>query len=81
MENSAEQLIKNVLKKLETEPVDERVQLYEVLANFMPNEEASDRLRKCSEELRQIDLKIQSLKSFFFIRDKHENYKPSDWIF
>ena len=76
MKNSAEQIIKYVLKKLETEHVEERVQLYEVLAHFMPNDEASNRLRQCSEELRQIDLKIQSLKSFFFIRDKHENYDP-----
>lgn len=77
MENSAEKLIKYVLKKLETEPVEERVQLYEVLADFMPNDEAGQRLRRCSEELRQIDLKIQSLKSFFFLTDqnKDEEYK------
>ncbi len=76
MEDSAEKLIKNVLKKLETEPVEERVQLYDVLAKFMPNEDASAKLQQCSEELRQVDLKIQSLKSFFFLTNKHENYEP-----
>ncbi|UPA28270.1 MAG: hypothetical protein LW808_003120 [Verrucomicrobiota bacterium] len=76
MENSAEQLIKYVLKKLETEPVEKRVELYDVLASFMPDETTSVQLRKCSEELRQIDLKLQSLKSFFFIRDTHENSEP-----
>jgi hypothetical protein len=75
MENSAEKLIKYVLEKLETEPVEERVQLYNVLANFMPDEEACTKLRQCSEELRQIDLKIQSLKSFFFLTNKHEKYE------
>lgn len=73
MENAAEQLVRYVLKKLETEPVEERVKLYDILATFMPDESASGQLRRCTEELRQIDLKIQSLKSFFFIRDRNEN--------
>ncbi|MDR1366639.1 MAG: hypothetical protein LBJ13_01890 [Puniceicoccales bacterium] len=75
MESSAEKLIKYVLEKLEAEPVEERVRLYDVLAGFMPDEEASSKLRECSEELRQIDLKIQGLKSFFFLTNKHENYE------
>jgi hypothetical protein len=73
MENSAEKLIKYVLEKLETESVEKRVCLYDALACIMPDEEAGSKLRECSEELRQIDLKIQSLKSFFFLTNKHEN--------
>ncbi|MDR2200816.1 MAG: hypothetical protein LBN94_01770 [Puniceicoccales bacterium] len=74
MENAAEKLIAYVLTKLETEPVAERIKLYNVLADFVPNEEASSRLRQYTEELEQIDLKFQRIKALLFLK-KHENYE------
>ncbi|MDR1435572.1 MAG: hypothetical protein LBI77_04180 [Puniceicoccales bacterium] len=66
MENAAEKLIQYVLTKLETEPVSERVKLYHILADFVPNEEASVQIRQYAEELQKIDLKFQRIKSLFF---------------
>jgi hypothetical protein len=66
MENAAEKLIEYVLTKLETESVLERVKFYNILADFVPNEEASVQLRQYAEELQKIDLKFQRIKSLFF---------------
>ncbi|MDR1591115.1 MAG: hypothetical protein LBR92_03955 [Puniceicoccales bacterium] len=72
MDNDTRKLIEYVLTKLEKEPVAERVQFYDILANFLPNEEASVRLRKYSEELQRIDFEFQRIKSLFFLTNKNE---------
>ncbi|MDR2807311.1 MAG: hypothetical protein LBB11_04135 [Puniceicoccales bacterium] len=74
MENTAKKLIEYVLTKLEKESVQERIELYNILADFLPHEEASARLRQYAEELQQIDLKCRHIKSFF-LTNQHENYE------
>jgi hypothetical protein len=72
MDNATRKLIEYVLTKLETEPVAERVKLYNILADFLPSEEASSRLRKYNEELQRIDFEFQRIKSLFFLTNKNE---------
>jgi hypothetical protein len=72
MENATRKLIEYVLTKLETEPVAERIKLYNILADFLPSEEASVRLRKYNEELQRIDFEFQRIKSLFFLTNKNE---------
>jgi hypothetical protein len=75
MDNTTTKLIEYVLTKLETEPVAKRVKLYDILADFLPNEEASLRLRKYSKELQRIDLELQRIKALFFLTNKNENHE------
>jgi hypothetical protein len=75
MDNSTTKLIEYVLTKLETEPVAERVKFYNILADFLPNEEASLCLRKYNKELQRIDFELQRIKALFFLTNKNENYE------
>jgi hypothetical protein len=75
MDNTTPKLIEYVLTKLETEPVAKRIQLYDVLADLLPNEEASLRLKKYSKELQRIDLELQRIKALFFLTSKNENHE------
>jgi hypothetical protein len=70
--NATRKLMEYILTKLETEPVAERVKFYDILADFLPNEEASTRLRKHNEELQRIDFEFQRIKSLFFLTNKNE---------
>ncbi|MDR3317773.1 MAG: hypothetical protein LBS71_03135 [Puniceicoccales bacterium] len=72
MNNATTQLIEYVLTKLETEPVAERIRLYKILADFLPNEEASFQLKRYNEELQRIDMEFQRIKSLFFLTNKNE---------
>ncbi|MDR2812844.1 MAG: hypothetical protein LBB05_03610 [Puniceicoccales bacterium] len=72
MDNATRKLIEYVLTKLETESVAERVKLYRILADFLPSEEASARLRQYSKELQRIDFEFQRIKSLFFLTNKNE---------
>jgi Trp operon repressor len=72
MEDATKKLIEYVLTKLENESVAERVKFYNILAEFFPNEEASIRLQKYTEELQRIDFEFQRIKSLFFLTNKNE---------
>jgi hypothetical protein len=72
MDNATTKLIEYVLTKLEAEPVAERVKFYNILADFLPSEEASVRLREYSEELQRVDFEFQRIKSLFFLTNKNE---------
>jgi hypothetical protein len=65
MDHAAWELTENVLVKSETEPIAGRVKLYTILADYVPREEASARLRKYDEELQQIDLEFQRITPLF----------------
>lgn len=65
MENKVQTLIKYVLLKLEKEPISKRIQMYRIIANFIPDECYSQQFHLLADKLRKIDDEIKAARNLF----------------
>jgi hypothetical protein len=77
MKDSVYKLIEYILTKLEAEKVSDRVELYNIIADFIPNKNTAVKLRECAANLKKVDCNIKAIKLYisgscdkFFYKDE-----------
>ncbi|MDR2735263.1 MAG: hypothetical protein LBB20_00245 [Puniceicoccales bacterium] len=62
MKDPVYKLIEYILTKLESEKVSDRVELYDIIADFIPNKTTATKLREYAAALGKVDRNIRAIK-------------------
>jgi hypothetical protein len=62
MKYSMHKLAEYILTKLESENVSDRVELYNIIADFIPNKNTAIKLREYAADLKKVDCSIKAIK-------------------